>query len=284
MNETDAIPAFELFGETARFPDVLHCEEIKDRASEHGWTISPHRHHHMAQLLYIAAGRTEARLDGDAVILDGDSWLFVPAKTVHGFAFAPDTEGVVLTFPVNVVNSVGPLATGLHHSLAKPMVRKSDDRLTALILLFARCYSDTGIYRAQVAVGLAHAILAAVAESGHTNGDQSQRRGRRRLLQLDALIAEHLADGWGAGDYASALSLSTGQLNRICRGDKGMSTSSYLEASAMAEACRLLAFTNTSIADIGYRLGFDDPSYFSRKFRATHRQTPSDYRLNFFDT
>ncbi|WP_239017514.1 AraC family transcriptional regulator [Paenirhodobacter huangdaonensis] len=35
------------------------------------------------------------------------------------------------------------------------------------------------------------------------------------------------------------------------------------------------------MAEIGYRLAFDDPAYFSRRFRAVRGLTPSDYRAQF---
>jgi len=60
-----------------------------------------------------------------------------------------------------------------------------------------------------------------------------------------------------------------------------LSASAYIEAHIIQEACRLLAFTQLSVAEVGYRLGFADPSYFSRRFRAVQQETPSVYRQRF---
>ena len=46
----------------------------------------------------------------------------------------------------------------------------------------------------------------------------------------------------------------------------------------MGEASRLLAFTRLPMSEIGYRLGFDDPSHFSKRFRAARGLAPSAYR------
>ena len=64
----------------------------------------------------------------------------------------------------------------------------------------------------------------------------------------------------------------------LCRGATGRSASQQIETARMTEAARLLAFTRMSAAEIGYRLGFEDPSYFSRRFRAVRGETPTDYR------
>ncbi|RJK96572.1 helix-turn-helix domain-containing protein, partial [Paracoccus aestuarii] len=67
------------------------------------------------------------------------------------------------------------------------------------------------------------------------------------------------------------------------RAAKGHSLTAHLEAATMAEACRLIAFTRMPVAQIGYRLGFGDPSYFSRRFRRRMGESPSDYRLRLQD-
>ena len=177
----------------------------------------------------------------------------MPAQKVYGFVFAADTEGVVLSFPLNVVRSIGPVNSTAAQCLEQALLERTPSRLLDLIRLFAQCYADTGTFRAQISVGLAHAILATVAELGQASLAGPQARHQRRLQKLDALIAEHLANGWGPGDYASALSISTGQLSRVCREARGITTAVYLEESVMTEACRLLAFTRMSVEQIAYR-------------------------------
>ncbi|MEF9606167.1 helix-turn-helix transcriptional regulator, partial [Paracoccus sp. PXZ] len=80
-----------------------------------------------------------------------------------------------------------------------------------------------------------------------------------------------------------ALSITPGHLNRICRAATGESASRHIEKAVMTEASRLLAFTRLSVAEIGYRLGFSDPSYFSRRFRVMTGQSPTTYRDRFTD-
>jgi AraC family transcriptional regulator, transcriptional activator of pobA len=87
-----------------------------------------------------------------------------------------------------------------------------------------------------------------------------------------------MADGWGAADYAAALAMTPGQLSRICRAAAGTGAAAYIETATLTEACRLLAFTRMPVAEVGYRLGYADPSYFSRRFRARLSETPTDYR------
>ncbi|MEY8841909.1 helix-turn-helix transcriptional regulator, partial [Cribrihabitans sp. XS_ASV171] len=102
-----------------------------------------------------------------------------------------------------------------------------------------------------------------------------------RLAQFDTLIARHMSEGWTASDYAAALSITAGHLSRLCRTATGRGATAYIEQARIEEACRLLAFTRLPVSEIGFRLGFADPSYFSKRFRNARDQTPSAYREGF---
>jgi len=280
MSPADAIPVFSLFGETGAFPDVVHCERIRDRAQGHGWVISPHRHSQMTQLLLLEEGRAVTRLDNAQFELEPGEMLYLPVQTVHGFDFAPGTEGQVISFPLPAHPSLHAGASDIATALAAPIRAMASPRITALGYMLTEQFEGAGLFRAQVALGLAHALLAALAEVGQAS-TANETAPARRMNLLDALIAEHMADGWRAADYASALSITPGQLSRICRTARGMGAQSYIEAALMTEACRMLAFTRIPIAEVGHRLGFTDPSHFARRFRLRQGETPTDYRNRF---
>lgn len=281
MATRSAIPAFTLFGETGAFPDVVHCERIWDRARLHGWTISPHRHHDMAQLFVMRRGRAQVRLDGQAFDLADGQVLFVPALIVHGFRFAKGTEGLVLSFPGAVLSQGIAGTEGVVRSLAQPLVAPLDAGLDALCGQIQAGFAGTGPFRASLLIALSHALLVALAQAAAQAGRDPQPLARRRVADLDRLVARHMGDGWGPADYAAALAVTPGHLNRLCQEALGTSASRHIEALTMTEARRLLAFTRLSVAEVGYRLGFGDPSYFSRRFRAVTGESPSGYRLRF---
>ena len=280
MTVQPAIPVFNLFGETEAFPDVVHCERLFVRASEHGWTISPHRHDRMAQLFHIETGKALTRVDEETWTLEGDSFLYVPVQIVHGFRFDPGTEGRVLSFPLPVMTGMGPAHVELGPRLFRPVSGPATQQMAALIEQFAETYDGAGIFRAQRLIGLAQTLLAMAAEWSAASPSQLPS-SRQRLHQFDALLTAHHSDGWRVIDYATALSITPGQLSRICRETMGMNATTYIGSFVMTEACRMLAFTRVPVSEIGYRLGFDDPSYFTRRFRTVCGETPTQYRARF---
>ncbi|MAU45392.1 MAG: AraC family transcriptional regulator [Yangia sp.] len=277
MHETAHIPIFNLFGETTAFPDVIHCEAVFDRAGLHDWVITPHRHGQMAQIFQIVSGAAKVTLDGGSERLASGGYLYVPPQIVHGFEFTRGTEGMVLSMPSPVVSRLGPKTPALADWLGAPQRGRVSDAAGALLQEIARCYAAHGTFRAQRLVALTHAALATLADEGSA-GRSAARDAGGQMQRLDALIAERLAQGWSARDYASALHVTTGHLNRIVRSAAGMNLTAYLETAVMTEACRLIAFTRLPVAEVGYRLGYADPPYFSRRFRARMGETPSAYR------
>lgn len=281
MDTLRRIPDFNLFGETSAFPDVVHCERIVDRARLHDWTIAPHRHREMVQLFLMKRGAALARVDGlEHALKDGD-FLYIPRLAVHGFAFRRGAEGLVLSVPAPIVQLIGTGSAEMAASLARPILGQAGARLETLSRQLAEAFATTGIYRAQLLAALAQAALACVAEIGAQAAAQEPSAAHRRMLDFDALIARHLGAGWRAADFARALAITPGHLNRLCQGATGQSASRYIEGAVMTEASRLLAFTQLPVAEIGYRLAFEDPAYFSRRFRALRGQTPSEYRAQF---
>lgn len=282
MDASDPIPVFTLFGETERFPDVVHCESFSARAPIHGWRISAHRHAQMAQLFLIVEGGVTAKVDGRTTSLKSGDFLFVAARIVHEFVFEPDTVGRVISFPVSVVNSLGPTSQDILAALSKSATGEAGPALFDLAEHLAETAEGTSRFRSQRAVGLAHSVLALVAEAAASDDDaRGHAKGNLKIEAFDQLIHDHMAEGWSASDYGRALNVTTGHLSRLCRNAAGVGAAAYIEQTIMEEACRMLAFTQLPIAEIGYRLGFQDPSYFSKRFRAVRGGTPTVYRRQF---
>ena len=84
--------------------------------------------------------------------------------------------------------------------------------------------------------------------------------------------------------FARDLGLSRTGLHRACRSATGQSAHRVAMQIKIQEAKRRLAYTQESTSEIAYRLGFDDPSYFTKVFRKYAGTTPSGYRKPFLLT
>jgi AraC-like DNA-binding protein len=105
-------------------------------------------------------------------------------------------------------------------------------------------------------------------------------RDRRLFYDFRALVERHFMDRWTISDYAARLGCSQPRLNKVCRQLGGEAANSIILSRLCEEAKRQLAFTTAPAASIGYRLGFQEPSYFTRFFKKRTRQTPGDFRAS----
>ncbi|PXA04289.1 hypothetical protein DDZ13_07075 [Coraliomargarita sinensis] len=79
-------------------------------------------------------------------------------------------------------------------------------------------------------------------------------------------------------DYASTSGLSVSQFSHLFKQHTGISPMNYQTEIRMQRACEFLDTTSSSIKDVAWRLGYDDPLYFSRTFKKCTGLSPSQYR------
>lgn len=79
-------------------------------------------------------------------------------------------------------------------------------------------------------------------------------------------------------DVAQYLDISASYLMHLFKETTGQSLMAYVTRIKIDEAKRQLIFSNASLADIAYNLGFNSQSQFSRSFKDQVGQTPLTYR------
>jgi AraC family transcriptional regulator, transcriptional activator of pobA len=273
-----AIPSFALYGEDAVFPDLIHIEEITDRAAHLNWTIAPHRHLHLHQVVYMHSGAAQITLDGARSALSAQSVVNLPSGCVHSFHFAPDAIGTVLTFPVpEWPEYFGPRADCAAR-LSRPFTAVDTGTLGDAIALLRQAYRSADILRTlALRHGTAGVLLALL--QGESGAEQAgAKKSDPRMARLRAIIDAAPSLTQNVATLAAQLGLSQRQVARLCHSETGRPVQALLHSAILREACRELAYTRLHIAQIAHRLGFEEPSYFSRFFQRLMGETPSQYR------
>lgn len=79
-------------------------------------------------------------------------------------------------------------------------------------------------------------------------------------------------------DLANQLKYSVSHYSFLFKKATGTSPLHYFNQLKMQQACQYLNFTNLSSKEICFKLGFEDPYYFSRLFKKMMGFSPSKYR------
>lgn len=82
-----------------------------------------------------------------------------------------------------------------------------------------------------------------------------------------SLVEVHYAEWHQVQDYALRLGISAKHLSEVARKELSQSPKEYIQDRIIMEAKRLMIFSNASLKEIGFDLGFDDPARFSRFFK-----------------
>lgn len=274
------IETYNLFGESDDLPDVVHCETIAARSQKHDWEFVPHRHARLHQILMIARGGGRGRFDGEAWALSNGLVANVPAGCVHGFSFTPGTEGWVVTIPTEVLDEGLAEGEGLRPLLARPRVVEGTEEIVGTIrAIFAafdgRAFARAHELRARVAL-LAGLVARAIAEAATPGQDAPTETGLQR--RFEALVDAHYAEHLPVSTYAAKLGVTPTHLTRVMRAATGRPASAAVQERIIREARRNLAYSNLSISQIAYGLGYEDPAHFSRVFRRSTGLSPTEFR------
>ncbi len=96
---------------------------------------------------------------------------------------------------------------------------------------------------------------------------QSIEVGRSLVQRFKKLVEQHFTEWHQVQDYANELNITPGYLNEVISSAIHEPAKGYIRNRLILETKRLSVFTNKSIKEIGYDLGFDDPSHFSKFFK-----------------
>lgn len=111
------------------------------------------------------------------------------------------------------------------------------------------------------------------------NNDQNSGQKHRVAIVCD-YINHHLDDDLTLATLANVAAFSKYHFHRVFAAHTGVSTTKFIQLMRLKRASFRLAFEETRIIDIAYEAGFESPEAFSRAFKRTFQQTPSDFRAN----
>jgi AraC family transcriptional activator of pobA len=286
------IPNYELYGETsatrAPWQDAFNFEWIPERSRSHDWNIPAHRHDALLQFLYIRSGQGHVIIESEKTLFDPPCLVILPAQVVHGFAFSPEIDGLVVTAAQRALESVAKsVSTTLVAVLQRPAVipvsgpSASDETLMPLFHLIETEFRRGAAGYTAAGMSLLMALFVQAARLiEHANVPVAALAARRSLQirRFRELIGQHFREHRPVEYYADALDVTAPQLGRICREELGTSPTALINDHLIREAQRDLVYSGMTVKQIAHSLGFEDSAYFSRYFRKQTGATPREFQ------
>ena len=283
-DQTIDIPKFFLFGEAPQTvgDHYLHLEALSDRSRPNNWNIRPHAHAQLTHIFYLTSGAGMMTAEERTYAFAAPCALLVPAGVAHGFQFQPETEGRVLTISHSYLQELA-LRERCFASLfdAPAALALSSGALDSSLDILSRELSwiaaghDAAVeaHLLCILVACARALEQAQASSVSGPGRQASLVARFRET-----LERHYRDGLPLARYAAMLSVSEKQLRTACLKFAHQAPSRMIEQRILLEAKRALLYSNMTVREAAYYLGFNDPAYFSRFFARATGTSPRAFR------
>ena len=118
--------------------------------------------------------------------------------------------------------------------------------------------------------------------------DMLPRPGAPRLdprvqAAMDSLC-RRLGDPVSFETVAAECGLSASRLSHLFREQSGQTLTQFLEQQRVSRACQLLDFTTRSITAIAAEVGYENPFYFTLRFKQQTGYSPREYRKRLLQT
>ncbi len=98
-----------------------------------------------------------------------------------------------------------------------------------------------------------------------------------KFVEFKIMVETNLKEQPSINTIAEKLALTTNSLYRLVKEYSGTSPKDFFTSRLMIEAQRKLRYSNLSVKELAYELGFNDPDYFSRLFKKSTGKSVSEY-------
>lgn len=281
------IPLAEILSSGAPFMIRGLCEMGKPFFDRNA---NPHRHDFYA-IYWIREGSMAHRIDSVRHVVSKNTLCFLAPGQIHQVEFSHRVEGLLIAFlDTFLCMRDREKAKGLNPDLFfnpefYSIVTLSDAAAAELewITQLMKKESEVRDDRQELAFQtlLRYFLILASREMGVAFSpnrlirDQDSEVFRRFRIQIE----QHYGDLKNVSDYARKLQIRPVVLNEISKRISGLTAGEHIRNRIILEAKRYLLVTDSSSKEIAYRLGFEDPHYFSRFFKKYTAQSPQEFRF-----
>jgi AraC-like DNA-binding protein len=243
--------------------------------------IEPHRHDE-EELIIITKGNLEHFIDFQKEVVTAPSVCYVPMGKLHKLMPRIGLEGWVITYknefiPDSELSFYSKFAT----SSAIPLTGGTCmNRFSTLCELINGVFSHPQCDMTTIN-HLLKALITMILAERKTNlpNEASLKNNQQNTFQTFLrILEENFRRPEGVQFYADKLNMSTRNLNLICKNNFDKSVSEIIETRKLIEAKQLLLNTDKTVSEIGYELGYNEKSYFTRVFHQKMGVTPTDFR------
>ncbi len=238
--------------------------------------------HNFEELIIVTEGSLEHYIDFQVEIITAPSVSYVSMGKMHRVVENDDLRGWLINYqnefiPESKLNFYSNFFT----STSIPIFPHScAQKFTALCEIIYSEYNEE-IPDASTIRHLTTALISMIEAERKKN---IQIENSVKLSQITTfnnflkILEQNFRRDEGVSFYADKMNMSERNLNIICKNNFQKSVSEIIETRKLIEAKKLLIHSEKTISEIGFDLGYNEKSYFTRVFRNKLSVTPTQFR------
>jgi AraC-like DNA-binding protein len=253
--------------------EVLARDELGRRAASA--LGHPHRTE-FHRLMLVDEGQSWHEVDHTAYPLGARTVLWVKPGQVQRFGPPVDAEVVLFSPGVPASAALRPPLPGSAHG---PVWQPSADDYTGIRELARQLRLGAGRRTATADEARRHLLSALLLRIAGTDPSSPAPEIPGTIAaRFAAEVERSFARTHRVADYADRLGYSVRTLTRATTAATGLTASEVIDARIMVEAKRLLGYTDLTVTAVGRRLGFSEPTNFTKFFVRHTGNTPTAFR------
>jgi len=245
--------------------------------------------------LLIASGKGHYTIDEHWFELKPNSFYFTLPGHLKSFTIEENWQGYMITFSMEFLraNYPGSVEQDFPFLLKETvpvmyLQNQSYNRINRLCEVFIQEYNGDSAFKKRIVANqlvtflfqtkellLSHQVTISLENRPAEIVKSFQLALNKNLLDIVKGNADYV---WNVQDYGDQLAMHPNYLSNIIKSQTGKTVKQWIDERIISEAKSLLNNTSLSVAQIAYRLTYDDVSNFSRFFKKKTGVTPAKFR------
>jgi AraC family transcriptional regulator, transcriptional activator of pobA len=242
---------------------------------------SPH-FHDFEELLIMNEGSLTHFIDFKSEVLNAPFACYISMGKMHRIVPEKNLRGWVINYKTEFIedSKLNFYSNFFNFNNIQLSANQCNERFTALCRIIYNEYKQETPDLTTI-MHLVKGLISMVdAERKHSIPVANDKKSTQITVFNNFLriLEDNFRRDAGVAFYADKMNMSERNLNIICKNNFQKSVSEIIETRKLIEAKRLLLYTEKSISEIGFELGYNEKSYFTRVFHTRTKMTPTRFR------
>tara|TARA_R110002049_G_scaffold299568_1_gene489859 strand:- start:2259 stop:3140 length:882 start_codon:yes stop_codon:yes gene_type:complete len=266
--------------------EIVPIAEIAKSKNEH--EHNPELPHQLKfyTLIFFLQGTGRHFIDFNWYPVQQNSLVYLTKDQINAFEFSEELKGYCILFTEEYfVNSFSNLTDNFVFRLFNPelfspilQIPQNSDFLTFFKLLLKE-YENSHSFNHKIIINSLFTILISKAEHLKQNLTFHISNSSKVILYQNfiSLIEKNLPISRSANFYAEKLAITYKHLNSICKELMNKTAKNVIDDFIILQEKRDLVNSATSSSQLAYKLGFEDPTNFTKYFKKNTGLTPKSF-------